>query len=156
VILDIAEDAAPFLDSHHEGKLSSVRVMGGFLAHLGGGHAHCDTDVGLRIDKDHRELRVDGREVHLDPTEYLLLTDLARNAGKVLTHRQILEAIWRSPYTNKTGYLRIFMAQMPCKIDADQARPRTLSADPGVAAPCCSPAYPTVTACPRFYAAFMR
>jgi two-component system KDP operon response regulator KdpE len=86
----------------------------------------------LRIDQDRREVRVDGREVHVTPTEYSLLTLLARNAGKVLTHRQILKAVWGPPYVNEIHYLRVFMAQLRRKIEADPARPRLLGTEPGV------------------------
>jgi two-component system KDP operon response regulator KdpE len=86
----------------------------------------------LRIDQDRREVRVGGREVHVTPIEYRLLTLLARNPGKVLTHRQILKEVWGPPYVNETHYLRVFMAQLRRKIEADPARPRLLGTEPGV------------------------
>jgi two-component system KDP operon response regulator KdpE len=86
----------------------------------------------LRIDQERREVRVEDREVHVTPIEYRLLTLLARNAGKVLTHRQILKEVWGPPYVNETHYLRVFMAQLRRKIEADPARPRLLGTEPGV------------------------
>lgn len=90
-------------------------------------------DVGpLHIDQARREVTVEGREVHLTPIEYRLLVLLARNAGKVLTHRQILKEVWGPPYVNETHYLRVFMTQLRRKIEADSARPRLLVTEPGV------------------------
>jgi two-component system, OmpR family, KDP operon response regulator KdpE len=86
----------------------------------------------LRLDQARREVSVDGREVHLTPIEYRLLVLLARNAGKVLLHRQILVEVWGPPYANETHYLRVFMAQLRRKIEADPNRPRLLVTEPGV------------------------
>jgi two-component system KDP operon response regulator KdpE len=70
--------------------------------------------------------------VHLTPIEYRLLAHLAQHAGKVLTHRQILKEVWGPPYADQTHYLRVFMAQLRRKIEADSARPRLLVTEPGV------------------------
>jgi len=86
----------------------------------------------VRVDQVRREVTVDGREVHLTPIEYRLLVLLAKNAGKVLTHRQILKDVWGPPYVNETHYLRVFMTQLRQKIEADPARPRLLVTEPGV------------------------
>jgi two-component system KDP operon response regulator KdpE len=86
----------------------------------------------LRIDQERREVQVGGQQLHVTPIEYRLLTLLARNAGKVLTHRQILKEVWGPPYVNETHYLRVFMAQLRRKIEADPARPRLLGTEPGV------------------------
>ena len=86
----------------------------------------------LRVDQARREVVVDGREVRLTPTEYRLLVLFARNAGKVLTHRQILKEVWGPPYMGETHYLRVFMAQLRRKIETDPARPRLLVTEPGV------------------------
>ncbi|MDO9171949.1 MAG: response regulator [bacterium] len=86
----------------------------------------------LRVDQARREVAVDGREVRLTPTEYRLLVLFARNAGKVLTHRQILKEVWGPPYMGETHYLRVFMAQLRRKIETDPARPRLLVTEPGV------------------------
>ena len=71
-------------------------------------------------------------EVHLTPTEYRLLTTLVKHAGKVLTHRQLLEEV-RGPHrVNETQYLHVFMNQLRQKIEKDPARPRFLLTEPGV------------------------
>lgn len=86
----------------------------------------------LQLDLVRREIKVAGREVHLTPIEYRLLVLLAQNAGKVLTHRQILKEVWGAPYASQTQYLRVFMAQLRRKIEQDPARPRFLVTEPGV------------------------
>src|SRR3954447_13372094 len=86
----------------------------------------------LRLDLARRHVTVGGREVHLTPIEYRLLTLLAGNAGKVLTHRQILKEVWGPGHTEESHYLRVYMAQLRRKIEADPARPHLLVTEPGV------------------------
>jgi two-component system KDP operon response regulator KdpE len=86
----------------------------------------------LVLDPARREVRIDGQPVHLTPLEYRLLLHLARNAGMVLTHRQLLKEVWGPPYAGETHYLRVFMAQLRRKIEPDPARPRLLLTEPGV------------------------
>ncbi len=89
-------------------------------------------DVGpLRVDLARREVTVDGREVRLTPTEFKLLALLARNAGKVLTHRQILREVW-GPNATQSHYVRVQMAELRKKLEADPARPRLLVTEVGV------------------------
>ncbi len=85
----------------------------------------------LRIDLARREVKVEGREVRLTPTEFRLLSLLARHAGKVLTHRQMLREVW-GPNVSETHYVRVYMAELRKKIEADPARPRLLLTEPGV------------------------
>jgi two-component system, OmpR family, KDP operon response regulator KdpE len=86
----------------------------------------------LRIDQVRREVAIGGEQVHLTPIEYRLLVLLAKNAGKVLTHQQILKDVWGPPYAGETHYLRVFVAQLRRKIESDAARPRLLLTEPGV------------------------
>jgi two-component system KDP operon response regulator KdpE len=86
----------------------------------------------LRIDFVRREVTLDGREVHLTPIEYKLLTLFAQNAGKVLTHRQILKDVWGPSYATQNHYVRVHMAELRKKIEADPARPKLLVTEPGV------------------------
>ncbi len=85
----------------------------------------------IRIDQARHEVNVEGRQVHLTPIEYRLLVLLARHAGKVLTHRQLLQEVW-GPRAHQTHYLRVHMAALRRKIEADPARPRWLTTEPGV------------------------
>jgi two-component system KDP operon response regulator KdpE len=87
---------------------------------------------GIRIDQARHEVSVDGREVHLTPTEYRLLGLLARHVGKVLTHRQLLQELWGPRSTHQTHYLRVHMAALRRKVEVDAARPRWLTTEPGV------------------------
>ena len=88
--------------------------------------------AGLKVDLPHRRVHVDGREVHLTPIEYRLLTTLVRHAGRVVTHRQLLREVWGQPYSEQTHYLRVFMGTLRRKLEADPARPRYLLTEPGV------------------------
>jgi two-component system KDP operon response regulator KdpE len=75
---------------------------------------------------------VKGQEVRMTPTEYSLLRLLVRNAGKVVTHRQILKEVWGPNYAEQTHYLRVYMAHLREKIEADPSRPELLVTEPGV------------------------
>jgi two-component system, OmpR family, KDP operon response regulator KdpE len=86
----------------------------------------------LHVDLASRRVRVAGREVHLTPIEYRLLAALVRQAGKVLTHQQLLKDVWGPPYAEQAHYLRVFMAQLRRKLETDSARPRYLLTEPGV------------------------
>jgi two-component system KDP operon response regulator KdpE len=86
----------------------------------------------LRVDLAQREVRKAGVEVHLTPTEYSLLRVLIRHAGKVLTHRQLLKEVWGIHSPDQAHYVRVYMAQLRQKLEADPARPRLLVTEPGV------------------------
>jgi two-component system KDP operon response regulator KdpE len=86
----------------------------------------------LRVDFSKRQVFVDDQEIHLTPLEYKLLLVLVRNAGKVLTHRQLLKEVWGPSYIEHTQYLRVYMTQLRHKLEQDPARPRFLINEPGV------------------------
>jgi two-component system KDP operon response regulator KdpE len=86
----------------------------------------------VRIDLARREVTVAGEPVHLTPLEYRLLVALARHTGMVLTHAQLLREVWGPGHAEQTHYLRVYMAQLRRKIEADPARPQTLMTEPGV------------------------
>lgn len=86
----------------------------------------------LSIDLVRREVSRAGAELHLTPIEYKLLVLLARNAGKVLTHRQILKDVWGATSPSQTHHIRVHMAELRKKIEADPARPKLLVTEPGV------------------------
>jgi len=86
----------------------------------------------LRLDLGRREVTLGERALHLTPIEYRLLVLLGQNAGKVLTHRQILKEVWGPGHAEETHYLRVYMAQLRRKIEADPARPQLLVTEPGV------------------------
>lgn len=86
----------------------------------------------IRVDQARHEVTVDAERVHLTPIEFRLLAFLARHAGKVLTHRQLLHEVWGPRSTQHTQYLRVHMAALRKKLEADPARPRWLTTEPGV------------------------
>jgi two-component system KDP operon response regulator KdpE len=86
----------------------------------------------LVVDLGRRRVTVAGAEVRLTPIEYRLLAALARHAGRVLTHDQLLRQVWGPGYTSQHHYLRVYMAQLRHKIERDPARPRLLLTEPGV------------------------
>ena len=86
---------------------------------------------GLEIDVERRVLVVDGREVHLTPLERKLLVALARNPGRTMTNRQILDAVWGSNDAPQPQYLCAQLRQLRQKIEADPRRPRHLLTEPG-------------------------
>jgi len=86
----------------------------------------------IKIDQARHEVTVDGALIHLTPIEFRLLALLARHAGKVLTHRQLLHDVWGPRSTHQTHYLRVHMAALRRKVEADPARPRWLITEAGV------------------------
>jgi two-component system KDP operon response regulator KdpE len=72
---------------------------------------------GLRIDLAARSVRLDGEDVHLTPTEYRLLAVLARHSGRVVTHRQLLEAVWGPRSAGQSQYLRVHVAHLRRKLE---------------------------------------
>ena len=86
----------------------------------------------LRIDLVKRAVTLAGRDVHLTPTEYKLLVLLARNAGKVMTHRHIIRDVWGPAYESQTHTLRVHMAELRKKVEVEPSRPALLMTEPGV------------------------
>lgn len=88
--------------------------------------------AGLNVNLATREILVDGTPVHLTPTEFRLLARLVRSAGQVVTHRQLLTDVWGAEFSEHTHYLRLYMAQLRAKLEADAAEPQLLLTEPGV------------------------
>ena len=86
----------------------------------------------LEVDLDKRRVLSHGAEVHLTPNEYKLFAHLMKHAGKVLTHRQLLQEVWGAAYASQTHYLRVYMVQLRHKLEADPARPKYLHTEPGI------------------------
>jgi two-component system KDP operon response regulator KdpE len=102
--------------------------------------ARADADSGevaftcgdLRVDLVRRTVFVGEREVHLTPIEYKLLTSLVRHAGRVLTHRQLLQEVWGPHHTQDSHYVRIYVRQLRNKLEPNPAHPRYLLTELGV------------------------
>jgi two-component system, OmpR family, KDP operon response regulator KdpE len=86
----------------------------------------------LKVDLAGRRVFVADSEVHLTRIEYKLLTILMGHPGKVLTHRQLLEKVWGPQQIRETHYLRVFMASIRRKIEADPAQPKYLITEQGI------------------------
>lgn len=90
-------------------------------------------EVGVfRADLESRHVTVEGREIHLTPKEFDLLTYFMTNAGKVLTHRTLLKAIWGGNYVDQNEYLRVFVGQLRKKVEPEGTKPRYILTEPWV------------------------
>jgi two-component system KDP operon response regulator KdpE len=86
----------------------------------------------LRVDLGARLVFLRGEELRLTRTEYRLLAVLVQNAGRVVTHRQLLREVWGPGSSSETHYLRVYMAQLRHKLEDDPAQPRYLLTETGV------------------------
>jgi two-component system KDP operon response regulator KdpE len=86
----------------------------------------------IRVDRAHRLVTRDGAAIHLTPIEYRLLGVLLANAGRVLTHRQLLKDVWGPGHVERGHYLRIYIGHLRQKLEADPARPQHLLTETGV------------------------
>jgi two-component system KDP operon response regulator KdpE len=87
---------------------------------------------GLIVNFARRSVRAGGNDVHLTPTEYDLLCELTHNAGKVLTHRELLQKVWGPDYSKENTYLRTFVRHLRRKLEPDPSQPRFLRNELGV------------------------
>jgi two-component system, OmpR family, KDP operon response regulator KdpE len=86
----------------------------------------------LTVDLVHRRITVCGEDVHLTPTEYELLRVLATHAGKVLTHRMLLQTVWGSTHEQDVATLRVFVTQLRRKIEPHPEQPHYIVTEPGI------------------------
>lgn len=113
-----------------EELLARIRVA---LRHTAGGPTAPILEFGdLRIDFERRTVTHGGEDVHLTPTEYEVLKFLAQHAGKVLTHRMILQHVWGADRIEETQYLHVFMSHLRRKLEPQPARPKYILTEPGV------------------------
>ena len=103
-----------------------------------GGEAIAQPDI-LRSEDGHflmdvggRQVRVGTQEIKLTPTEFELLRQLMLYAGKVLTHRSLLRAVWGPEYGEEADYLRVYVRQLRLKVEAEPSRPRYILTEPGI------------------------
>jgi two-component system KDP operon response regulator KdpE len=129
------------LDAGADDYVTKPFAMGEFLARVRAGLRRSPADreqetileeSDFRVDLQTREVRVCGKEIHLTPKEFDLLVYLQRNAGKVLTHRNVLNAVWGGNYVEQNEYLRVFIGRLRKKIEKDPARPRYILTEPWV------------------------
>lgn len=90
------------------------------------------TGDNIEINLNAQQVKRDGKEIVLTRTEYALLHCLAASAGKVVSHRQLLQDVWGAEYGEETEYLRTFIKQLRRKIESDPSRPRIIITQPGM------------------------
>ncbi|MFA5984352.1 MAG: response regulator [Methylococcaceae bacterium] len=86
----------------------------------------------LQIDLRNRIVSKAGNEIHLTPIQFRLLSVLVKQAGKVITHQQLLKEVWGPSYQENDHYLRIYMSQLRRKLETDPTRPAFLLTESGV------------------------
>ena len=87
---------------------------------------------GLVVDAERRLVSREGVAIKLTPKEYDLLLALVRHAGRVVTHRQVLNEVWGPAHADDTQYLRVFVGQLRAKIERDSSAPAIILTEPGV------------------------
>ncbi len=143
IILSVREqehDKIAALDAGADDYVTKPFSMGELLARIRTALRHASgaqnepvlTFEGLAIDLTRRQVLVDNKEIKLTPTEYELLRTLTANAGRVLTHRQLMRTVWGPAYEQETNYLRVYIRQLRHKIEPDPGRPRHIVTEPGV------------------------
>lgn len=122
--------AKPFSLKELEARLEAVLRRTRLPPPTRGRILYCDEY--LSIDSERWEVRRNGELVDLTPTELRLLLVLAENAGRVMTHQQLLEQVWGSEYVDETDYTKLFIWRLRQKIEADPANPRYILTERGL------------------------
>ena len=86
----------------------------------------------IYMDSVRRQVRAGNQEVRLTPTEFELLRQLMLSAGKVLTHRSLLRAVWGPEYGEEADYLRVYVRQLRLKVEEEPSRPKYIITEPGI------------------------
>jgi two-component system KDP operon response regulator KdpE len=137
------QDKIRALDAGADDYLTKPFGAGELLARIRVALRHIDTQQSgrtepvfvlntLRVDLSKRQVFIKDTEVHLTPIEYRLLTYLIKNAGKVVTHNQLLKEVWGPAYAGQTHYVRVYMGMLRHKLEEDPSRPRFFINEPGV------------------------
>lgn len=86
----------------------------------------------IEVDLASHIVKRNGEEIHLTRNEFKILATLVKNAGKVVTHRQLLTEVWGPAYADESHYLRVYMGQLRQKLESNPAQPRLLTTESGV------------------------
>jgi len=92
----------------------------------------------LFIDTNARQVSIRGKQIRFTPTEYDLILYLVKRSDKVITHRELLRAVWGNDYGDEREYLRVFISQLRHKIEDNPLRPTYILTEPGVGYRFCS------------------
>lgn len=109
-----------------------ARIRAALRRRLPQGKETSFTAKDFAVDFEARLVTVRGRDVHLTPKEFELLRHLVLNAGKPLTHRRLLQAVWGPDYGDEPEYLRVMINQLRKKLESDPARPKLILTEPWV------------------------
>jgi two-component system KDP operon response regulator KdpE len=139
-VRDREEDKIAALDQGADDYVTKPFATGELLARLRVAQRHATPAAELtvfrtgllEVDFSARIVRLRGKEVKLTATEYSLLRIFAQHAGKVLTHSQLLREVWGPNYVGQTQYLRVYMAHLREKLEANPSQPTLLVTEPGV------------------------
>jgi two-component system KDP operon response regulator KdpE len=139
-VRDREEDKIAALDNGADDYVTKPFSSGELMARLRAAQRHAapasETTIfrsgHLEVDLAARVVKRKGEEVKLTATEYSLLRLFVQHAGKVLTHRQILREVWGPNYVEQTHYLRVYLAHLREKLEANPAQPELLTTEPGV------------------------
>jgi len=113
--------------------MARIRAALRHSARVSGTTAESVVVVGpLKVDLERRQVTVGGQPIHLTPIEYRLLITLASHRGRVLTREHLLREVWGPRHTHQHHNLRVHMAQLRQKVEADPTRPRLLLTETGV------------------------
>jgi two-component system KDP operon response regulator KdpE len=136
-----ADDKVEALDEGADDYVSKPFSMDELLARVRVALRRTSSDVdapepfvsqGLRLDFGSHEASLNGAAVHLTPTEWRLLSELARHDGRLVPHEELLRSVWGPSYGREHHYLRVFANQIRRKIEPDPSRPRHLVNEPGL------------------------
>lgn len=132
IVLALDEGANDYLIKPFRTGELLARIRAAFRKSLNSENEPVIDCGGLQIDLASRVVKKNNSIVKLTSTEYELLTLLARNDSKVLTHKNILKHVWGPTYANETQYLRVFVAQLRKKIETNPNQPKHIITEPGV------------------------
>lgn len=136
-----ADDKVEAFDEGADDYVSKPFGMDEFLARVRAALRRASTEPetpppfvsdGLALDFAERHAARDGVAVHLTPTEWRLLSELARHGGRLVSHEELLRSVWGPAYGREHHYLRVFANQIRRKIERDPGRPRHLVNEPGL------------------------
>jgi two-component system, OmpR family, KDP operon response regulator KdpE len=139
-VRDREEDKVAALDNGADDYLTKPFSTGELLARLRVAQRHMQAGVEvsvfrtgqLEVDLTARVVQLKGQEIRLTATEYSLLRLFVQHAGKVLTHRHILREVWGPNAVEQTHYLRVYVAHLREKLEADPSKPQLIVTEPGV------------------------